>query len=44
MRLVIDAVDVRRLSYDRDRGTVDLTLSLADGDLETFLKLYADNA
>ncbi|WP_136602679.1 winged helix-turn-helix domain-containing protein [Salinigranum halophilum] len=44
MRLVIDAVDVRRLSYDRDERTVDLTLSLADGDFETFLKLYADNA
>jgi predicted transcriptional regulator len=44
MRLVIDAVDVRRLSYDRDAGTVDLTLSLADGDFETFLKLYADTA
>ncbi|WP_136591692.1 ArsR/SmtB family transcription factor [Salinigranum halophilum] len=44
MRLVIDAVDVRRLSYDRDDRTVDLTLSLADGDFETFLKLYADNA
>ncbi len=44
MRLVIDAVDVRRLSYDRDAGTVDLTLSLANGDFETFLKLYADTA
>ena len=43
MRLVIDAVDVRRLSYDRDDGTVDLTLSLADGDFETFVELYADN-
>jgi hypothetical protein len=44
MRLVIDAVDVRRLNYDRDAGTVDLTLSLGDGDFETFLKLYADTA
>jgi DNA-binding transcriptional ArsR family regulator len=43
MRLVIEAIDVRRLSYDRDAGTVDLTLSLADGDFETFLKLYADS-
>lgn len=44
MQLVIDAVDVRRLSYDREEGTVDLTLSLADGDFETFLDLYTDNA
>lgn len=44
MRVVLEAVDVRRLSYDRDTGTVDLSVALADGDFETFLKLYADNA
>lgn len=43
MRIVIDTVDLRRLSYDRDDGTVDLTLSLTDDDFETFLRLYADS-
>jgi predicted transcriptional regulator len=42
MRAVVEAVDVRRLSYDRDAGTVDLTVGLTDGDFETFLKLYAE--
>lgn len=40
MQLVIDTVDLRRLSYDRDAGTIELSLSLRDGDLETFLDLY----
>lgn len=43
MQLVLDTVDLRRLSYDRDAGTIDLTLSLQDGDLETFLSLYTDS-
>lgn len=42
MQLVLDTVDLRRLSYDRDAGTIDLTLSLRDGDLETFLDLYTN--
>lgn len=43
MHLVMDAIDLRRLSYDRDAGTVDLTLALDDSDFETFLRLYADS-
>jgi len=43
LRLVAEAVDLRRLSYDRDAGTVDLTLSFDDDDFQTFLQLYTDD-
>jgi DNA-binding transcriptional ArsR family regulator len=43
LRLVAEAVDLRRLSYDRDAGTVDLTLSFDDDDFQTFLRLYTDD-
>lgn len=43
LRLVAEAVDLRRLSYDRDAGTVDLTISFDDDDFQTFLRLYTDD-